>query len=80
MAGSAMKSRPSYSELVNLIKTKKEVWVTLYDGLFICLTNTDPNNKDGFLAKFIPCAKNSRVYNIPYNKIKELRKGKYNEC
>lgn len=73
-----MESRLSYSELIDLIKKNKEVWVTLYDGLVICLIDTDKEVQDGFLAKFIPCAKNSRVYQIAYSKVKEIRKGKHN--
>ena len=72
-----MSTKPEYSALVKLTAAEEDVWVTLYDGLFICLIAEDSNNKNGFLAKFIPCAKNSRVYNISYDKVKALRKGKY---
>ena len=71
-----MRSKPSYSSFIELIGGDKDVWVTLYDDLFICLIGADPYVSDGFLAKFIPCGKNATVYKIAYDKIKALRKGK----
>jgi len=80
VSGREMSTRPSYAEFIELIGGEDEVWVDLYDGLFICLVGADSLTTEGFLAKFIPCARNARVYNIPYNKVKALRKGKYNGC
>ena len=61
----------TFEELSDLINKNKEVWVLLNDDLRICLIGI-VGQPQTFSAKFLPCAKNSAVYNIPYSKIKSL--------
>ena len=58
---------------------EKGVWVRLKDNMQICLVGIkDPINKI-FVAKFVPCAKNSRTYEIHYCDVKCVDKAKYQE-
>jgi hypothetical protein len=70
----------SFQELTELAEKEKGVWVRLSNGdTRICLVGVkDPINKV-FIAKFVPCAKNSRMYEIHYSDIKCLNKEKSQE-
>ena len=62
----------TFDSLASLVAEKKEVWVHLYNELKICLIGvTDPVTKV-FSAKMLPCAANSRVYQIRYDQIQSL--------
>jgi hypothetical protein len=55
-------------ELVNDAEKRQEgIWVRLENELKICLIKVADHEK--FVAKFFPCAKNSRTYEIPYAKV-----------
>lgn len=70
----------TYEQLCTELNNKKELWVRLYDGIRICLTGIQPGNDQRFVARFIPCSHNSRVYSIPFDKIKEITGGRHGEC
>lgn len=58
----------SFEELSRLVDTQ-EWWVRLRGDVRICLLNVKDKDKQTFTAKFLPCARNSTVYNIPYSQI-----------
>lgn len=67
----------SFQDLVEMADKEKGIWVRLNNGdMRICLVGIkDPINKV-FIAKFVPCAKNSRMYEIHYEDVKGLDKSK----
>lgn len=48
------------------------VWVRLYDGLKICLTDLVLGDDVRFIGKFMPCARNAKEYVIRFEEVKEL--------
>jgi hypothetical protein len=65
---------PTFEELCAKVAMEKEVWVKLYDDIKICLVGIEDPAKQTFVAKFLPCAKNSRVYNIPCSRVRSISK------
>ena len=71
----------SFEALAMFLSQEKELWVRLNTDVPICLIGTADAEKQVFKAKFLPCAKNSKVYEVPYAKIQCLdskRKGDRN--
>ena len=66
----------SFEELAELATKEKGIWVRLNDGMQICLVGVKYPIGKIFTAKFIPCAKNSRTYEICYSDVKCLEKSK----
>jgi hypothetical protein len=64
----------TFEQLAALVVEKKEVWVQLYNDVRICLVDIGNKEKQLFLAKFVPCATNSRTYTIDFSKVKDLDK------
>jgi hypothetical protein len=62
----------TFEQLAALVAEKKEVWVDLFNDVKICLIDVADKNNQIFLAKFMPCARNSRTYNIDFTKVKGL--------
>lgn len=65
----------TFAELTGLIG-EKGLWVHLRTDMNICLIGVKDQEKQVFEAKFLPCARNSRVYDIEYSKIESLTKPK----
>ena len=63
-----VKSLLDFAEIDSKLAGREPVWVRLYDGLVICLTEVADGNT--YKAKFMPCAKNSREYTIKKSCIK----------
>lgn len=65
----------TFEELTGLIG-EKGLWVHLKADMNICLIGVKDQEKKIFEAKFLPCARNSRVYDIEYSQIECLTKPK----
>lgn len=48
------------------------IWVRQKDDFTICLVGVADADKGQFIAAFLPCAKNSRRYQIGFETIREL--------
>lgn len=66
--------RPTFEELKTLVVASagKGVWVKMFDDLRICLMGINREDEQVFTAKFLPCATNSREYQIAYKKVMAL--------
>ncbi len=64
----------TFDELAWQVVDSDGVWVRLYDGLKLCLTDILLSDDVRFIAKFMPCARNAREYVIRFEEVKALVK------
>jgi len=68
----------THNELIALLdeytKQGLGIWVRQKDDFTICLVGVANAEKGQFIAAFMPCAKNSRRYQIGFETIRELEK------
>ena len=58
------------NKLISLVKEAEQkgegIWVRLKNEIKICLMRVE---NEQYIAKFFPCAKNSRAYQIPHSEV-----------